>query len=558
MSRVRRGLRQRHLLVALALAVLGLALSPGAGAATLGKTTVGASDGGGLVANVKRVNAYQLSVPALVSKLEIYLSPSGVSGTQIMEGVIYSDAGGSPRALLAQSQQISFSSTSHAGWYDLPMATTVTLNPGKYWLGIYTGGTAAVASYRYDSSGSRRARVASNQTYTAGRASNPFGAVGFTDRYLMSLYATYTTPAWTLQSVPAPRSTLSGGQLTGVACTSSSSCIAVGNLGSADTGPTSPATILAERRNGNTWSVLSTPNPSGSPRSVLSADACASSSMCMAVGFAGNASTSTTGWVGGLAERWNGSSWSIQAVPNPPGSVDTGLGSVSCRSTTSCIAVGTYYKAAAGGGVQPLPLTERWNGTSWSIQPQPAGLGGYLNGVSCSSTTACTAVGTSDVTTPDGFGYALIEHWNGITWSAHTNQIGEASGVACPSATACFAVGSFYDSATQSYVPVARWNGTTWSTQPASNVGGSLTAISCLSTTACTAVGYDSTQAFVQHWDGSTWSISPTPPVPGANPNVSPMLQAVACTSATACDAVGVKAEPEGGTVLPLLAERLW
>jgi hypothetical protein len=435
----------------------------------------------------------------------------------------------------------------------------VTLNPGKYWLGIYTGGTAAVASYRYASSSSVRARVANDQTFTAGGASDPFGAAGFTDKHLMSLYATYTTPAWTLQSVRAPSSTLDGGQLAGVACWSSSNCIAVGDLGNPDAGQGSPAATLAERRSGNTWAVLSTPNPSGSSRSVLSADACPSSTMCMAVGFAGNAKTSTTGWVGGLAERWNGSSWAIQAVPNPPGSVDTGLSAISCRSTTSCIAVGTYYEDAAGGGVEPLPLTESWNGRSWSIQSQPAGLDGYLYGVSCSSTTACTAVGNvSGVTTPDGYGYALIEHWNGTAWSIRTDQVGQASGVACPSATTCFAVGSFYDPGTQTYVPVARSNGTSWSPQPASNVGGSLTAISCLSTTACTAVGYDPSQAFVQHWDGSTWTVSPTPAVPGANSNVSPILQAVACPTATACDAVGVNAAPDGGTVLPLLAERLW
>jgi hypothetical protein len=142
-------------------------------ALTLGKVTIGASDGGGLVANVKRVNEYQLNVGASVSKMDIYLSPSGAAGSQVMEGVIYADAGGSPGALMAQSQEISFSSTSAAGWYDLPLASGVTLSPGKYWLGIYTGGTSAVAAYRYDEAASDRARLANNQTYVKGGSEQP-------------------------------------------------------------------------------------------------------------------------------------------------------------------------------------------------------------------------------------------------------------------------------------------------------------------------------------------------------------------------------------------------
>jgi hypothetical protein len=43
-----------------------------------------------------------------------------------------------------------------------------------------------------------------------------------------------------------------------------------------------------------------------------------------------------------------------------------------------------------------LPLAEAWNGTSWSVQPVPNPQGStatFLNGVACSSAGVCTAVG---------------------------------------------------------------------------------------------------------------------------------------------------------------------
>jgi hypothetical protein len=43
-----------------------------------------------------------------------------------------------------------------------------------------------------------------------------------------------------------------------------------------------------------------------------------------------------------LAERWNGSSWAIQSTPNPTGARSNILYGVSCPSTTACTAVGDY------------------------------------------------------------------------------------------------------------------------------------------------------------------------------------------------------------------------
>jgi hypothetical protein len=96
----------------------------------------------------------------------------------------------------------------------------------------------------------------------------------------------------------------------------------------------------------------------------------------------GSSATST------LAERWDGTSWTIQSTPNPPGSTQIFLDGVSCTSASSCTAVGHYQST--------LTLAEVWNGTSWAIQGTPNKAGysdSALAGVSCTSVSACTAVG---------------------------------------------------------------------------------------------------------------------------------------------------------------------
>ena len=102
-----------------------------------------------------------------------------------------------------------------------------------------------------------------------------------------------------------------------------------------------------------------------------------------------------------VAERWNGTRWTIQPTPNPrPGGAF--LNGVSCTSASACTAVGS---------LPPGTLAERWNGTRWAIQPtpNPAQGGGGLSGVSCTSASACTAVGGSNAG-------ALAERWNGTSW----------------------------------------------------------------------------------------------------------------------------------------------
>jgi hypothetical protein len=142
------------------------------------------------------------------------------------------------------------------------------------------------------------------------------------------------------------------------------------------------------------------------------------------------------------------------------------------------------------------PLVERWNGKRWSIQPTPR-LQGDLAGVSCSSETACIAVGQVGIYNGyDSYERTLVERWNGAKWSVQQTPIVGAgnsslSGVSCVSPTACTAVGSQDPGVPRGVPLVERWDGKSWSIQPTpvTQSGGGLAAVSCTSTRWCMAVG---------------------------------------------------------------------
>jgi len=59
-----------------------------------------------------------------------------------------------------------------------------------------------------------------------------------------------------------------------------------------------------------------------------------------------------------LAEAWNGTSWSVQATPDPGGAVDGYLQGVSCTSPRSSCAAAGYFLTANQDGVT---LGERYS-----------------------------------------------------------------------------------------------------------------------------------------------------------------------------------------------------
>jgi hypothetical protein len=184
----------------------------------------------------------------------------------------------------------------------------------------------------------------------------------------------------------------------------------------------------------------------------------------------------------------------VPANPTNPSGAGSQLHGVSCTSATSCFAVGSYTTPSYFDGT----LVERLNGTTWAIQatPTPPGGAGAFYGVSCTASTACTAVGAAE--SGETFS-TLAERWGGSAWTVQTtpNPTGVnapyLTGVSCASATSCLAVGHALDSSNLAKPVAERWNGTTWALQTTPTLAGSqssLVGLSCVSASACTAAGY--------------------------------------------------------------------
>lgn len=79
-----------------------------------------------------------------------------------------------------------------------------------------------------------------------------------------------------------------------------------------------------------------------------------------------------------LAEMWDGHSWTIQNPPTPTGAISAWLSSVSCSSPTACTAVGESRYDYPSGSV--TMLAERWDGTRTDTQPpRPRGERGVMS-----------------------------------------------------------------------------------------------------------------------------------------------------------------------------------
>ena len=298
------------------------------------------------------------------------------------------------------------------------------------------------------------------------------------------------------------------------------------------------------------WSIQTTPNPAGAQDAYLSGVSCKSTSACTAVGYSQNQDAAPNGLT--LAEAWNGSKWVIEPTPTAA-NVHAYVSGVSCTSVTACTAVGYYVN----GTLNTTTLAEAWNGSKWLIEPTPNPAGSRaseLSGVSCASATACIAVGK--YFNSAGIELTLAEAWSGTRWAIEPtpNPAGTypgLSGVSCASALACTAVGSYVGSNPPlTHTLAEAWNGTRWAIEPIAsvkNLDSGLQAISCTSATVCTAVGWFGSVAagstLAETWDGTSWAIHPTP-----NRGLSQYydLTGVACTSATACTAIGEAYDPGG------------
>ncbi len=141
--------------------------------------------------------------------------------------------------------------------------------------------------------------------------------------------------------------------------------------------------------NGSAWSIVPSPN-NGSQTNLLRGVSCNNPSACTAIGsYAPSGGSDQT-----LIESWNGSVWSIVTSPNTSPTQNDELSGVSCTSSSACTAAGYYLLASSDGSASEQTLIESWNGSAWSIVTSPnASPTNLLEGVSCNGSSVCTAVG---------------------------------------------------------------------------------------------------------------------------------------------------------------------
>ncbi|HLJ02055.1 MAG TPA: hypothetical protein VKT31_01365 [Solirubrobacteraceae bacterium] len=303
---------------------------------------------------------------------------------------------------------------------------------------------------------------------------------------LLALGATPALAGWSLPKpiVPGPPFTFDPAA---VSCASTSFCATVGYSMS------QPNAGAASTWNGKSWTEPRTIDATNN----LTAVSCPAVGFCVALdpqgnsfvyssgawgppiqipgvnptfGFLGSVSCASTTFCvaayNGEAFIFNGSSWSA------PQKLGAQLGAVSCPTTTFCL--------AAGGAGEPAFT---YNGSSWSAAGTP-GIGAGM--ISCSSPSVCMVAGGVLI---KGFFHSAAVQWVNGTWRTPVilgSDGFDVAGVSCASASFCMAPLIAYVGVGNPGGNFLQWNGTTWTSSAFYEYAP--TAVSCTSTSFCLAV----------------------------------------------------------------------
>jgi hypothetical protein len=273
---------------------------------------------------------------------------------------------------------------------------------------------------------------------------------------------------------------------------------------------------LAERWDGSAWTLAETPNV-GHYGNWLNGVATISSSEAWAVGYtAGNPATYTSTT---LVEHWNGSAWSVVPSPNPSNDPLYGanqLNDVRAFAPNDVWAVGWQWVPSGSA-----PLVERWDGRRWRVSKTPDTGFKELQALDGTSSRDIWAVGFGR-TFSDG-NQSLIMHWDGRSWAVvptpklpYDNYLTDVSVV---SPTDAWAVGYTVPPNLDFQPHFLHWNGSAWAVVPSPHLSSTynfLQSIAAVSGNQVWAAGYRTVDdhqvvTFVERWDGTQWRVESTP-----------------------------------------------
>ncbi len=293
---------------------------------------------------------------------------------------------------------------------------------------------------------------------------------------------------WMVQQIPATVS-----YLTGIACPTTRSCTAVGQVG---TGGTGSGAVVTTGNAGATWTLQSVPGGTADVTAV----ACPSAGTCSVL-------ANLAGRVTALAPGAPGAPWVARgALPATVASATA----MACTDARHCWA--TTISPVDVGHVGGAVAATADGGVTWALQTVPSGTGA-LEGIDCTapvsagtSTSApgsatahvgCTAVGTTATATGaprTGQGLVLTTASGGATWAQASVTATSAAllDVSC-GAGPCVAVGTTVAGAPQAGLVVLSGSGgagsSGWRRAAVAGVLLPLTGVSCRSLASCVVVG---------------------------------------------------------------------
>ncbi len=227
--------------------------------------------------------------------------------------------------------------------------------------------------------------------------------------------------------------------------------------------------------------------------------------------------------------------WSVVTSPSVDGA-DNRLVSAAAVAPSDVWAVGNFMYLPSGPGG---PLLEHWDGLQWSAVVTPS-IGQFsLGGISALGADDIWAVGADMTGT-------LTLHWDGTQWRYvpspnGPNRQNDLAAVSARAADDVWAVGRSSGDLSDRTL-IQHWNGSIWTVVPSPSPGASsneLEAVVAVTADDVWAAGFTSNNSnvfrtLIEHWDGSSWSTIPSP-----SPGSLSQIAGLAASSAGDVWAVG-------------------
>jgi len=233
-------------------------------------------------------------------------------------------------------------------------------------------------------------------------------------------------------------------------------------------------------------------------------------------------------------------SWLPHSLNFPSGISQMKLLGVSCSSTTTCTAVGQDWNGTNWGA-----NAESGWGAGWTPQTgvvrNPGPKNGMLRGVSCVPTLPCVAAGSYG--TSEGQPWGMLQEEASGTWrfdAIAPSQFGirdAMNAISCTSSRWCETVGwtTRVNESVYTFAGNVTYGPTFADSSALSNPNSALDGVSCLSPSFCMAVGAEGPVATARIYNGTKWTATPAPPAQSA----SSILYGVSCVTSSWCMAVG-------------------